>query len=160
MCCENREGLKKNRRTVMIFLKKSKLFSLSFLNILVVLTFLSYGVLLMNGEAIGQPGMNTYPTGPPGQTKKLERPYPGAPPLIPHSIEGLGVTRSGNDCLACHSEGVEVEKGHIATKVPPSHYVNEYTGQQTKEEVIGVRYHCLQCHVPQSQEDPSGLVKK
>ncbi len=139
----------------MIFPKKSNLFFLSFLSILVVSTFLSYGVLLGNGEAISQPGMNTYPTNPPGQAKKLERPYQGAPPLIPHSVEGLGITRSGNDCLACHSEGIEIEKGHIATKVPPSHYVNEYTGQQMKEQVIGVRYNCIQCHVPQSEEEPS-----
>jgi len=144
----------------MTFLKQSKLFSLSFLSILVASTFLSYGILFGNGEAISQPGMNTYPTSPPGQTKKLERPYQGAPPLIPHSLEGLGITRSGNDCLACHSEGIEIEKGHIATKVPPSHYVNEYTGEQTKDQVIGVRYNCLQCHVPQSEKDPSDLVKK
>jgi len=144
----------------MIFAKKSNLFFLSFLSILVVSTFLSYGVLLGNGEAISQPGMNTYPTSPPGQAKKLERPYLGAPPLIPHSVEGLGITRSGNDCLACHSEGIEIERGHIATKVPPSHYVNEYTGQQMKEQVIGARYNCIQCHVIQSEEEPSVSLKR
>jgi nitrate reductase cytochrome c-type subunit len=151
MCCENREDLRKNWRAVMILPKNSNLFSLSLLSILVVATFLSYGVLSGNGEALSQPGMNTYPTSPPGQAKKLERPYQGAPPFIPHSVEGLGITRSGNDCLACHSEGIEIEKGHAATKVPPSHYVNEYTGEQTKEQVIGLRYNCFQCHVPQSQ---------
>lgn len=144
----------------MTFIKQSKLFSLSFLSILVASTLLSYGILLGNGEAISQPGINTYPASPPGQAKKLERPYQGAPPLIPHSLEGLGITRSGNDCLACHSEGIEIEKGHIATKVPPSHYVNEYTGQQMKEQVTGVRYNCLQCHVPQSEEDPANFLKK
>lgn len=144
----------------MIFPRKSNLFFLSFSCILVVSTFLSYGVLLGNGEAISQPGMNTYATSPPGQTEKLDRPYQGAPPLIPHSVEGLEITRSGNDCLACHSEGIEIEKGHIATKVPPSHYVNEYTGQQMKEQVIGMRYNCIQCHVPQSPEEPPVLETK
>lgn len=144
----------------MIFLKKSKLFYLGFFGIMVASGLLFHAVFPGNEVAIGQPGMNTYPTSAPGQTKKLERPYNGAPPLIPHSVEGLGITRSSNDCLSCHSEGIEVEKGHIATKVPPSHYVNEYTGEQTKEQVIGLRYNCIQCHVPQSQKDPSDLLKK
>jgi len=144
----------------MIFIKESKIFYLSFLGLTVASGFLLCAVLLGGEVAMGQPGMNTYPTSPPGQTEKLERPYKGAPPLIPHSVEGLGITRSGNDCLVCHSEGIEVEKGHIATKVPTSHYVNEYTGEQTKEQVIGMRYNCLQCHVPQSQKDPSDLLKK
>ncbi|MGE5253158.1 MAG: nitrate reductase cytochrome c-type subunit [Planctomycetaceae bacterium] len=112
--------------------------------------FLFSAVFSGGGVATAQPGINIYPSSQPGQTEKLERPYKGAPPLIPHSVEGLGIARSSNDCLSCHSEGIEIEKGHIATKVPASHYVNEYTREQTKEQVIGLRYNCLQCHVPQT----------
>jgi nitrate reductase cytochrome c-type subunit len=144
----------------MIFLRESKQGSLVLLGVMVASGFLLSNVFLGGGVAIGRTGMNTYPSSPPGQTEKLERPYKSAPPLIPHSIEGLGITRSSNDCLNCHSEGIEIEKGHMATKVPPSHYVNEYTRDQTKEQVIGLRYNCLQCHVPQSEKDPSDLLKK
>ena len=136
-------------------LKKPKLFLFGFFGILVASGLLFPALFPGKELALGQPGMNTFPTTPPGQAEKLKRPYQGAPPLIPHSLDGFGITRSGNDCLTCHSEGIELDKGHIATKVPPSHYVNEYTGEQKKEQVIGVRYNCLQCHVPQAQEDPS-----
>jgi cytochrome c-type protein NapB len=144
----------------MIFLKELKVFYLGFLGLMLTFGFVFCSVLLGEGVAMDQPGMNIYPANPPGQTEKLERPYKGAPPLIPHSVGGLGVTRSSNDCLACHSEGIEVEKGHIATKIPPSHYLDEYTAKQMKDKVIGVRYNCIQCHVPQSQEEPSDLRKK
>jgi nitrate reductase cytochrome c-type subunit len=160
MCGKNRESLKKNWRAVMIFLKGSKRWSLVFLGVIVASGFLLSAVFLWGEVAIGQPGMNTYPNSPPGETKKLERPYKGAPPLIPHSLEGFQITRSSNDCLGCHSEGIEVEKGHIATKVPPSHYINEYTGEQKKEQVIGMRYNCIQCHVPQSQQEPPVIPKQ
>jgi nitrate reductase cytochrome c-type subunit len=144
----------------MIFFRRSKRGSLVFSGLMVAFGSLFSPAFLGGGVAAGQPGMNIYPSSPPGQTKKLERPYRGAPPLIPHSVEGLEITRSSNDCLGCHSEGIEVEKGHIATKVPPSHYVNQYTHEQAKEQVIGLRYNCLQCHVPQSQKDPSDFLKK
>ena len=144
----------------MIFLKGSKSFGFDFSGLIIAIGFLFCAVLLKDGVAMDQPGMNLYSAGPPGQTEKLERPYKGAPPLIPHSLEGLGITKSSNDCLGCHSEGIEVEEGHTATKVPPSHYVNEYTGKQEKEQVAGVRYNCLQCHVPQSQQDPPEPPKK
>ncbi len=144
----------------MIFLKGLKRWSFVFLGAMVASGFLFSDFFLGGEGAIGQPGMNTYSSRPPGQTKNLERPYRGAPPLIPHSTEGFGITRSSNDCLMCHAEGMELGKGHIATKVPPSHYVNEYTGEQTKERVIGLRFNCLQCHVPQSQKDPPALPGK
>jgi len=144
----------------MILLKGTKQGFLVFLGAMVASGFFGSAVFPGAKVAIGQPGMNTYPTSPPGETKKLERPYKGAPPLISHSLEGFQITRSSNDCLMCHSEGIEIQKGHIAARVPPSHYVNEYTGEQTKDRVIGLRYNCLQCHVPQSQEDPSDPLKK
>ena len=144
----------------MVLRKQPKLFCLGFFVILVASGLLIPALFPGNKVAMGQPGMNTFPATPPGQAEKLKRPYHGAPPIIPHSLDGFGITRSGNDCLTCHSEGIELDKGHIATRVPPSHHVNEYTGEQTKDRVIGLRYNCLQCHVPQSQEDPSDPLKK
>jgi nitrate reductase cytochrome c-type subunit len=102
------------------------------------------------GLVTGQPGMNSYPADEPGETTVLERPYEIAPPLIPHSVDGLVIDRSTNDCLDCHLEGEEVADGHVATAVPVSHFKNDYSGKKTRDGVTGVRYLCTQCHVPQT----------
>jgi cytochrome c-type protein NapB len=92
------------------------------------------------GLATGEPGMNLYPAGDPGETAVLNRPYETAPPLVPHSIEGLTINRTANDCLDCHLEGGELDDGHVATKVPPSHLVNEYTGAEAESGVIEAEF--------------------
>lgn len=94
------------------------------------------------GLFTGVPGMNAAPTADAGTTKPLPRPYPGAPPLIPHTLERLSVTRELNDCLTCHLDGIEAAEGHFATKIPPSHLAGA-------DAVKGIRYQCLQCHVSQ-----------
>jgi nitrate reductase cytochrome c-type subunit len=106
------------------------------------------------GLATGQPGMNTYPVDQPGETVPLGRPYGIAPPVIPHDVTDLEVSRSANDCVECHLDGMELGEGHVATKVPASHYKNEFTGETAEEMVIGIRYNCLQCHVPQATMKP------
>jgi nitrate reductase cytochrome c-type subunit len=106
------------------------------------------------GLATGQPGINRFSENPPGETTVLDRLYDGAPPMIPHDINGLAINGSENECLDCHMEGLELDEGHTATKIPASHYINEYTKEQKKDQVLGIRYNCLQCHVPQSEEEP------
>lgn len=106
------------------------------------------------GLVTGKPGMNVYPVKVPGETSPLKRPYAIAPPSIPHSVAGLTINRETNECLDCHLEGVEVEKGHRATKVPPSHFRNDHTGESKTGEVVGLRYTCTECHVPQADEEP------
>lgn len=106
------------------------------------------------GLATGQPGMNKFPEDPPGETAVLDRLYDGAPPMVPHNVSDLNINRSENECFDCHMEGLELDEGHTATKVPPSHYTNEYTKEQKKNQVVGIRYNCLQCHIPQSEEEP------
>jgi nitrate reductase cytochrome c-type subunit len=39
-------------------------------------------------------------------------------------------------------------------QVPPSHFINEHTGEVTEGTVTGIRYNCLQCHLPQAEEEP------
>ncbi len=150
---ENREGLMANRRKSMSFLNQFKAFSLVCLSILLASGALSQELHQGGGLATGQPGMNTYAADPPGETTKLPRPFTGAPPLVPHSVVEFEISRSANDCLDCHLDGVEIEEGHIATKVPLSHFVNEYTREREDGQVIGTRYNCLQCHVPQSNRE-------
>ncbi len=112
------------------------------------------------GLASGEPGMNIYPDSAPGETKRIDRPFKGAPPLVPHDVVEFNISRSANDCLDCHLEGVEIEEGHVATQVPPSHYLNEYRGEEQKDQVTGIRYNCLQCHLPQAAGEPPVSQKK
>lgn len=106
------------------------------------------------GLVTGKPGRNVYPGGDPGETSPLARPYPIAPPLIPHRVDDAAIDRENNGCLDCHLTGEEVAQGHRATKVPPSHFRNEHTGEEKSGEVAGIRYQCTLCHVPQASSRP------
>lgn len=97
-------------------------------------------------------GDNVYSGDPPGSSTVLPREYPGAPPLIPHSTEGLQVTADRNDCVDCHRLGVSFGAGHAATLIPESHYVDVPTGERS-EDIQPIRYECLLCHLPQSPEE-------
>ncbi len=59
----------------------------------------------------------------PGTAPKFERAYVNAPPMIPHSVDGLlPITQKNNQCLGCHMP--DVAKGVGATPIPPSHFTN------------------------------------
>ncbi len=117
----------------------------------------------------------------PGAAKTIDRSFENAPPLIPHSVEGLlPITKSNNSCLGCHLPDVAKSVG--ATAIPPSHFVSfrpatliKANGTMIKDgEVVvntanisapmdklgklnNARYNCSQCHVPQANVKP--LVK-
>ena len=116
----------------------------------------------------------------PGAAPRFERAYVNAPPMIPHSVEGLlPITKDNNQCLSCHMP--DVAKGVGATPIPPSHFINYRpttvykNGELVKEgKVVGLkgdignvgdiklakkkklnhlyqgRYNCSQCHAPQA----------
>ncbi len=116
----------------------------------------------------------------PGAAPRFERAYVNAPPMIPHSVEGLlPITKNNNQCLSCHMP--DVAKGVGATPIPPSHFINYRpqtvlkNGELVKEgKVVGPkgdignvgdiklakkkklnhlyagRYNCSQCHAPQA----------
>ena len=120
----------------------------------------------------------------PGQATRFERAYVNAPPMIPHSVEGLlPITQDNNQCLGCHMP--EVAKGVGATPIPASHFTNYRpetvlkNGEMLKEgKVVGLkadigntsdikiakakktdhlyqgRFNCSQCHAPQAKVDP------
>ncbi len=120
----------------------------------------------------------------PGSAPKFERAYVNAPPMIPHSVEGLlPITRDNNQCLGCHMP--EQAKAMGATPIPPSHFTNFRpetvlkNGELLKEgKVVGPkgdlgnvgdiklakvkklnhlyqgRFNCTQCHAPQAKIDP------
>ena len=119
----------------------------------------------------------------PGASTKFERAYVNAPPMIPHSVEGLlPITQSNNQCIGCHMP--EVAKTMGATPIPTSHFTNYRPttiykdGELVKEgKTVGMkgelgnvgdiklakvkkldklyqgRFNCSQCHAPQAKID-------
>jgi cytochrome c-type protein NapB len=115
----------------------------------------------------------------PGSSTKFERAYKDAPPMIPHSVEGLlPITKMNNQCLGCHLPEVAPSVG--STPIPPTHFTNYRPetvmkdGNVLKEgQIVGKelgntsdikiakskksdtlyqgRFNCTQCHAPQSK---------
>lgn len=85
----------------------------------------------------------------------LPRAYLGAPPQVPHSLDGLTpITRDSNACLSCHQQPDKVGKKKAKgepTPLPKSHY----TDVRRNALYMG-RYNCTQCHTPQA--DVKSLV--
>ncbi len=137
-------------------------------------------------EAAGTVGEATkYGKAAPGTSKRFDRAYENAPPMIPHDVEGMLPIKIGNNaCTGCHMP--EVAKSMGATPIPPSHFTNyrpdtAMKGNDVVKEgkVVGKdlintgdiklakvkklnhlyngRFNCSQCHAPQSTQKP--LVK-
>jgi cytochrome c-type protein NapB len=138
---------------------------------------LGYGASSLNGNTPPPPVKYDRPA--PGAAQKFERSYVNAPPLIPHSIEGLvPITIKNNQCLGCHMPDVAKSVG--ATPIPESHFVDfrpstklDKNGNVVKDgKVVAnatdikvakfkklkklnpARYNCTQCHVPQANVKP------
>ncbi|MEO8585877.1 MAG: nitrate reductase cytochrome c-type subunit, partial [Acidobacteriota bacterium] len=90
----------------------------------------------------------------PGDGKILPRPFPSAPPLIPHTVDGLlPITRADNGCLTCHALDKPEAGGPVP--IPASHYVDLRNAPTVKRaEIAGSRYVCTACHVPQTNAKP------
>lgn len=116
-------------------------------------------------------GMATqYGTAAPGTSQRIARAYQDAPPMIPHSVEGLlPITAANNQCVGCHMP--EVAPSINATPIPPSHftdfrpkhklkgqdftksidnYKNETAISEKRDTLVQARFNCSQCHAPQS----------
>jgi len=123
-----------------------------------------------------------YHSAPPGASKKFKRAYQDAPPMIPHSVEGLlPITKENNACLGCHMPDVASSMG--ATPIPVSHFTNfrpktavkgdkilkngkvaKNTSSENldnvsiqvdhqEQKLYAGRYNCSQCHAPQATND-------
>ena len=115
----------------------------------------------------------------PGAAKRFARSYVNAPPLIPHSVDGLlPITIKNNACLGCHMPDVAKSVG--ATPIPESHFTDfrpetklDKEGHVIKDGKVikntadvkiakfkklkklnPARYNCSQCHVPQANVKP------
>lgn len=92
-----------------------------------------------------------------GKSKVLPRAYKGVPPLIPHKVSTyLPISPEDNQCLECHDKPNLIGKKN--TKKSPmsrDHYIDPRTGgDKMASEVVGARFNCTQCHVPQSSAPP------
>jgi len=109
----------------------------------------------------------------PGTSEKFDRAYVNAPPMIPHSVEGLiPIEKGNNQCVNCHMPEMAQYMDPKPTPIPKTHFKNwrpqvKSNGKDfhTEADVIhsktfsrdlgGVlyqgRFNCTQCHAPQSQ---------
>ncbi len=93
-----------------------------------------------------EPGVGTV-------NKRSVRSYQTAPPMVPHSIEGmLPITLEANMCKDCHVQperiGKKIAKG-MPVPAPASHYIDVKKGEFN----VG-RWSCVQCHQPQADVPP------
>ncbi|MGM0519817.1 MAG: nitrate reductase cytochrome c-type subunit [Campylobacterota bacterium] len=116
-----------------------------------------------------------YSDKPAGTSKSYQRAFENAPPMIPHSVDGmLPITTNNNQCKACHEPAVAQSMG--ATPIPKSHFTNfrpdtklgddgkiikdgkainntsdVKVASKNLQELSGSRFSCSQCHTPQSE---------
>ncbi|TLP37067.1 nitrate reductase cytochrome c-type subunit [Arcobacter arenosus] len=105
-----------------------------------------------------------------GTSTKIVRAFQDAPPMIPHSTEGmLPITVDNNQCVSCHTPGVAETLN--ALPYPKSHMTNfrpthKFDGKKFEKSIdnmkneiaisemqtlAGARFNCSQCHAPQSE---------
>ena len=126
-----------------------------------------------------------YGSDAPGTSKKINRAYENAPPMIPHDVEGfLPITKDNNQCITCHEPAVAESMG--ATPVPKTHFTSFRPETKMTEDgtllqegkhvdnigdiksvakpletLSNARFNCSACHVPQSTatEAPKNTFK-
>ncbi len=125
------------------------------------------------------PDKTSYKEAAAGTSTKIERAFENAPPMVPHSVEGmLPITINNNQCTACHDPAIAESMG--ATPIPKSHFTDlrpqtslAENGKILKEgmeidntsdvkvpeqkklaHLAGARFNCSQCHAPQSETKP------
>jgi cytochrome c-type protein NapB len=100
----------------------------------------------------------SYSGASPGSGKILPRAYPGAPPQVPHDIESfLPLTLDNNMCISCHDRPEMMGKRQEGepTPMPASHYTDlRHAPGKVRGKVVGARFVCVQCHVPQANVKP------
>jgi len=98
----------------------------------------------------------------------IDRAFQDAPPMVPHSVEGMiPITFKDNQCVACHAPAVAESMG--ATPYPASHMTNfrpdsmaightNTTSADLKDisikksaKLVGARFNCQLCHAPQGE---------
>lgn len=96
------------------------------------------------------PASFVFPEAMPGENARLPKSYAGAPPLVPHTLDGLlPITRGDNLCVTCHATGSTDPAD--PPQVPISHRTDLRAAPTVvRDSVAGARWVCTTCHVPQS----------
>jgi len=86
----------------------------------------------------------------PGDNARLPRAWDGAPPLIPHGLDGfVPITSAENTCLLCHQTGSTDSAD--PPQLPSSHRTDLRNAPTVlRQTVAGARWNCMACHVVQS----------
>jgi cytochrome c-type protein NapB len=107
--------------------------------------------------------LEVYPETEAGESKRIERAFPDAPPQIPHTVvDMLPITADDNECIECHHPDNAVSKSDLP--LPKSHFSRAVMGSGGKgdsmvwvvkgyedaKDVVGSRYNCTMCHTPQA----------
>ncbi len=121
-----------------------------------------------------KPAATQYPQEGPGGSKKIVRAYQDAPPMIPHSVEGLiPITKGNNACLGCHMPENAQYMDPKPTPIPSTHFldmrphhkwdgkkftkvVDNYKNETSVKKInhlSNARFNCTQCHAPQSKTE-------
>jgi cytochrome c-type protein NapB len=95
----------------------------------------------------------------PGTSEPMPRYFPGAPPQIPHQIEGfVPIKAAANACMGCHNRPDLWQQPPIRglpTPMPESHYTDlRASPHKVQQQVVGARFICTQCHAPQAEAEP------
>ena len=89
-----------------------------------------------------------YTKEPAGTSKRFDRSFENAPPLISHDNEGLlPITKDMNMCVTCHMP--EFAKDSGATAIPASHLYDIRNKKDLAGKLHDERYVCTTCHVEQ-----------
>lgn len=99
------------------------------------------------------PAIFEYRQADPSTSGVLPRAFSGAPPQVPHNLDGLiPITRDSNTCVSCHQQPDQVGKKKVKgepTPLPATHYTD------VKNNALHMgRYNCTQCHTPQANVNP------
>jgi cytochrome c-type protein NapB len=114
-------------------------------------------------SALSAQDVETYTADEAGESQRLGRAFPDAPPQIPHSVEDmLPITASDNECINCHHpdnaagpEDAPIPRSHFQRAVMRKGKKNEamaWTVEKYEDagDLAGTRYHCTMCHTPQA----------
>ncbi|NPA11167.1 MAG: nitrate reductase cytochrome c-type subunit; periplasmic nitrate reductase electron transfer subunit [Epsilonproteobacteria bacterium] len=108
----------------------------------------------LNAGSENLPSLEYHAPAPtPGQVKPFKKSFVTAPPMIPHSVNGMVPIKVGkNQCLMCHMPSTAKSMG--ITPMPKDHFIDNFEGDKKLPKVAGSRYFCTTCHTPQAKVDP------
>ncbi len=113
--------------------------------------------------ALSDQQLPVYHASEPGESERLERSWPDAPPQIPHTVEDmLPITADDNECIECHHPDNALTKADMP--FPETHFQRPVMAEgpegsamvwvvaryEEAEDLVGSRYNCDMCHAPQA----------